>query len=175
MRIPRPWERWRPGCCIHPGRLPCGPSALFNIGDLTLSLYESELATGLLPNKITDLSSLSNSGEARSPILNRAVLGSSPDSIPPHFVTVFKSVVPSTRLFKSEPSHTCTLVVDFGDLITKIYQSRRRCWCRAPVTDWPQVSRNSDMPPPERRALEGRSGVCRIKLFHLLSEALKIY
>ena len=46
--------------------------ALFNIGDLTLSLYESELATGLLPNKITDLSSLSNSGEARSPILNRA-------------------------------------------------------------------------------------------------------
>lgn len=36
------------------------------------SLYESELATGLLPNKITDLSSLSNSGEARSPILNRA-------------------------------------------------------------------------------------------------------
>ena len=72
MRIPRPWERWRPGCCIHPGRLPCGPSALFNIGDLTLSLYESELATGLLPNKITDLSSLSNSGEARLPILNRA-------------------------------------------------------------------------------------------------------
>ena len=37
------------------------------------SLYESELATGLLPNKITDLSSLSNSGEARSPILNRAL------------------------------------------------------------------------------------------------------
>ena len=72
MRIPRPWERWRPGCCIHPGRLPCGPSALFNIGDLTLSLYESELATGLLPNKITDLSSLSNSGEAGSPKLNRA-------------------------------------------------------------------------------------------------------
>ena len=29
------------------------------------SLYESELATGLLPNKITDLSSLSNSGEAQ--------------------------------------------------------------------------------------------------------------
>ena len=79
MRIPRPWERWRPGCCIHPGRLPCGPSALFNIGDLTLSLYESELATGLLPNKITDLSSLSNSGEARSPILNRACsVGRSP-------------------------------------------------------------------------------------------------
>ena len=49
-----------------------GQVALFNIGDLTLSLYESELATGLLPNKITDLSSLSNSGEARSPILNRA-------------------------------------------------------------------------------------------------------
>ena len=47
-------------------------SALFNIGDLTLSLYESELATELLPNKITDLSSLSNSGEARSPKLNRA-------------------------------------------------------------------------------------------------------
>ena len=37
---------------------------------------------------------------------------------------MFKSVVPSTRLFKSELSHTCTLVVDFGDLITKIYQSR---------------------------------------------------
>ena len=32
-----------------------------------------------------------------------------------HFITVFKS----------ELSHTCTLVVDFGDLITKIYQSRR--------------------------------------------------
>ena len=55
--------------------------------------------------------------------------------IPPHFITVFKSVVPSTRLFKSELSHTCTLVVDFGDLITKIYQSHeayvmreRRFW-----------------------------------------------
>ena len=46
---------------------------------------------------------------------------------PPHFITVFKSVVPSTRLFKSELSHTCTLVVDFGDLITKIYQSRHKC------------------------------------------------
>ena len=32
-------------------------------------------------------------------------------------------MVPSTRLFKSDLSHTCTLVVDFGDLITKIYQS----------------------------------------------------
>ena len=48
---------------------------------------------------------------------------SSPDSIPPHFVTVFKSAAPSARLFKSELSHTCTLAVDFGDLITKIYQS----------------------------------------------------
>ena len=37
---------------------------------------------------------------------------------------VFKSVVPSVRLFKSGLSHTCALVVDFGDLITKIYQSR---------------------------------------------------
>ena len=46
--------------------------ALFNIGDLTPSLYESDLAAGLLPNKITDLSSLLNSGEARSPKLNRA-------------------------------------------------------------------------------------------------------
>ena len=40
---------------------------------------------------------------------------------------MFKSVVPSTRLFKSELSHTCTLVVDFGDLITKIYQSHGGC------------------------------------------------
>ena len=46
------------------------------------------------------------------------------DSIPPHFVMVFKSEVPSTRLFKSELSYTCTLMVNFGDLITKIYQSR---------------------------------------------------
>ena len=36
---------------------------------------------------------------------------------------MFKSVVPSTRLFKSELSRSCILVVDFGDLITKIYQS----------------------------------------------------
>ena len=56
--------------------------------------------------------------------VQKRVLVSSPDSIPPHFVTAFKSVVPSTRLFKSDLSHTCTLVVDFGDLITKIYQSR---------------------------------------------------
>ena len=35
--------------------------ALFKIGDLGRLLYESELATELLPNKITDLSSLSNS------------------------------------------------------------------------------------------------------------------
>ena len=31
--------------------------------------------------------------------------------------------MPSTRLFKSELIYTCTLVVNFGDLITKIYQS----------------------------------------------------
>ena len=31
-------------------------------------------------------------------IVQKRVLGSSPDSIPPDFVTVFKSVVPSTRL-----------------------------------------------------------------------------
>ena len=37
---------------------------------------------------------------------------------------VFKSVMPSTRLFKSELSYTCTLLVNFGDLITKIYQSQ---------------------------------------------------
>ena len=55
--------------------------------------------------------------------VQKCVLGSSPDSIPPYFVTVFKSMVHSTRLFKNELSHTCTLVVDFGDLITKIYQS----------------------------------------------------
>ena len=33
-------------------------------------------------------------------------------------------------MFKSELSHTCALVVDFGDLITKIYQSHwmlKRC------------------------------------------------
>ena len=40
---------------------------------------------------------------------------------------MFKSVVPSTRLFKGDLSHTCTLVVDFGDLITKIYQSLTVC------------------------------------------------
>ena len=44
--------------------------------------------------------------------------------------SLFKSVVPSTRLFKSELSHTCTLVMDFGDLITKIYQSPAADVCR---------------------------------------------
>ena len=55
--------------------------------------------------------------------VQKRVLVSSPDSIPPHFVTVFKSVAPFARLFKSGPSRPCTLVVDFDDLITKIYQS----------------------------------------------------
>ena len=39
----------------------------------------------MLPNKITDLSSLSNSGEARSPILNRAP----PPNRPPSAIAVF--------------------------------------------------------------------------------------
>ena len=59
--------------------------------------------------------------------VQKCVLVFSPDSIPPYFVTVFKSVVPSTRLFKSGLSRHCTLVVDSGDLITKIYQSPIRC------------------------------------------------
>ena len=70
--------------------------ALFNIGDLTLSLYESELAIELLPNKITDLSSLSNSGEARLLKLNRAENDEKPRRLN---------------------------IVNFGDLITKIHQS----------------------------------------------------
>ena len=54
----------------------------------------------------------------------KCVLGSSPDSAPPHFVRVFKSVMSPIMLFKSELGHTRTLVVDFGDQITRIYQSR---------------------------------------------------
>ena len=52
-------------------------------------------------------------------------------------------MVPSTRLFKSDLSHTCTLVVDFGDLITKIYQGPgsqpRRLWH---CPDWPTWVQN---------------------------------
>ena len=71
---------------------------------------------------------LLNSGDlCRS--LQKCVFGSSPDSILPCFITVFKSVVPSTGLFKSETSHPSTLVVNFGDQPTRIYQSRlcRQC------------------------------------------------
>ena len=49
------------------------------------------------------------------------------------------------------------------------WRDGRCCRRRAPVTDGPQMPRNSGMSPPEKRTLEGRSGVCRIKLFHLLT------
>ena len=42
--------------------------------------------------------------------------------------------------------------------------------CRVFVTDEPSTSRNSDMLPSEKRILEGRSGVCRIRSFHLLRQ-----
>ena len=55
----------------------------------------------------------------------KRVLGSSRDSIPPHFTTALKSVAPPTGPFKSGTCHACALAVDFGGLITKIYQSRK--------------------------------------------------
>ena len=53
----------------------------------------------------------------------KCVLGPSPDSTPPHFVRVFKSVMSPIMPFKNELGHTRTLVVGFGDQITRIYQS----------------------------------------------------
>ena len=77
---------------------------------------------------------LVNFGDPCRSLFKKWVLGSSPDSIPPHFITVLQSVVPSTRLLQSVVPSTrplqsvlgrsCTLVVNFGDLITKIYQNR---------------------------------------------------
>ena len=119
--------------------------ALFNIGDLTLSLYESELAIELLPNKITDLSSLSNSGEARLLKLNRAenealfnigdltpslyenelAIGLLPNKIMDLSSLLNSGEAGSPKLNRAENDEKPRRlnIVNFGDLITKIHQS----------------------------------------------------
>ena len=100
---------------------------LNGLRDLPRSGRLSKIPSEIM-ERIIDKAALLNSGDlCRS--LQKCVFGSSPDSILPCFITVFKSVVPSTGLFKSETSHPSTLVVNFGDQPTRIYQSRlcRQC------------------------------------------------